>query len=89
MPAKAHSLYAKKIKSFTFSGRRYKFEENSLGVKRALAISRKVSVTAKNGGVGEFEVQRWQKAALDTWQIFFYSIPPLEFLVMHNPASCS
>ena len=91
MPAKAHSLYAK-IKSFTFlwSIRRYKFEGNFLGLRRAQAISRKVSVTAKNGGVGEFEVQRWQKAALDTWQIFFFhSIPPPEFLVMHNPASCS
>ena len=57
MPSNSHIHYAKKIKSFTFSGRRYKFEENSLGVKRAQAISRKVSVTAKNGGVGgEFEL---------------------------------
>ena len=63
MPAKAHSLrICKKIKRFTFSGRRYKFEENSLGVKRAQAISRKLSVTAKNGGVGEFELAEVAKS---------------------------
>ena len=45
-----------RVSRFCWSKERYKFEENSLGVKRAQAISRKVSVTAKNGGVGEFEL---------------------------------